>query len=72
MSATVETWNTNLLDIGPLYPFAGSETLMVIVGVGLWLLWHILQARQEAHEIESDQKAIEGEQLRSIVERSRD
>jgi len=47
MSTGIETWNQNLLDIGPMYPFAGSEMLWFLIGLATWILWHVLQARME-------------------------
>ena len=28
--------------IGPLYPFAGTEVPLAIIGIALWILFHIL------------------------------
>ena len=56
VSTGVETWNQNLLDIGPMYPFPGSEGLLVIIGLATWIIWHILQARQESQEIKDEQE----------------
>ncbi len=38
MSTGIETWNVNLLDIGPMYPFPGTEMLWVVIGIGSWIL----------------------------------
>lgn len=43
----VESWAGNISDIGPIYPFVGSELFWFIVGLGLWILWHVLQIRGE-------------------------
>lgn len=42
----------NPADIGPLYPFVGTEVILVVIGVVLWLAWHFLQTRQESAEDE--------------------
>ena len=34
-------WDGNILDIGPLYPFVGTEVLMVVVLVALWVAWQL-------------------------------
>jgi len=39
----VESWAGNISEIGPIYPFVGTEVLWFIVGLGLWILWHVLQ-----------------------------
>ncbi|MFO7477353.1 MAG: hypothetical protein R6X03_03215 [Methyloceanibacter sp.] len=48
------TWAVDLKDIGAVYPWVGWEVAMVLVGVGLWLLWHIIQLRQEKREFAED------------------
>ncbi len=51
MSTGIETWK-NLADIGPIYPFVGTEVILTVVGVVLWIAWHVLQisAEKEHHE----------------------
>jgi len=41
------TWAVDLKDIGAVYPWLGWEVIMVLVAVALWILWHIVQIRQE-------------------------
>lgn len=48
--ATVETWAVDLADVGALYPMQGSETIMVIVAVVAWLVWHVVQMRGEQRQ----------------------
>ncbi len=48
MSTTpVETWAVDLTSLGPVYPFVGSETIMLVIGVVLWLAFHVIQIAQE-------------------------
>ncbi len=51
MSTGIEAWK-NLAEIGPIYPFVGSEVMWVIIGLILWIVWHVLQisAEKEHHE----------------------
>lgn len=58
MSTGITTWNTNLLDIGPLYPFVGSEMALAFLAIVLWLIWHFLQANVEAREIAEENAKI--------------
>ena len=37
-------------EIGPLYPFPGSEVALAIIGIVLWIAWHWIQNRQESQE----------------------
>ncbi len=59
MSTTaVETWaGADLSTLGPIYPFVGTETFLVIVGVIFWLGFHFIQAGQEKKELAEDEKA---------------
>lgn len=56
MSTGVESWNTNLLEIGPMYPFAGTEVLWVLIGLATWIIWHIIQYRTENRIYSEDEK----------------
>lgn len=48
MSTTgIESWAVDLKDVGALYPFQGTEGLFLIIGVVLWIGWHVLQIRAE-------------------------
>ena len=55
-----------ITDIGPLYPFVGSEFVLVIAAVIFWLWWHVSEMRIEKREYEeeiarySDPKAAAG------------
>ena len=53
MSTTpVETWATELAEIGPIYPFLGNEGLMVFLLFVAWIVWHIWQIRFERQQEE--------------------
>ena len=53
--ATVTNWIDHLSAkevAGAVYPGAGSsETLLVILGIVIWLGWHVLTARNESEEL---------------------
>jgi hypothetical protein len=48
------TWAVDLANVGPVYPWIGYELIMVLVAVALWIIWHIVQIRQENAELEGD------------------
>jgi len=57
MSTTpIDTWAVDLADVTFIYPFVGSEGLMAIIGIVLWLLWHVWQARFENRTYEEEKK----------------
>jgi hypothetical protein len=39
-------------ELGALYPFLGTEVLLVILGLALWIGWHVLDVRGEGKEFE--------------------
>jgi hypothetical protein len=59
-----ESWTGNLLEVGPIYPFVGSEVLLWIVGMVLWIAWHVWQARHESEEYREEmEKYARGDNL---------
>ena len=54
--ATVTNWIDHLSAkevAGAVYPGAGSsETLLVIIGIVLWIGWHVLTNNSESAELE--------------------
>ena len=57
MSTGIETWK-NLAEIGPIYPFVGTEWVWVLVGVVFWLVWHVLQISAEKRHHEEAKQAF--------------
>lgn len=51
-------WHGNMLDIGPLYPFVGSEGLLVVVGLVFWFGWHVWQHRMESSNYHDDMETL--------------
>ena len=43
MTGSFTDWAGNIAEIGPIYPFVGTEMLLVVAGVVFWLAWHIFQ-----------------------------
>ncbi len=58
-----ENWAGNITEIGPIYPFVGSEMLWFILGVVFWIGWHIIQVSRETKEWEEDLCKFGGKQL---------
>ncbi len=51
MSTTpIDTWAVDLADVTVIYPFVGTEVLMTVVAVALWLAWHVWQVKHENAE----------------------
>ena len=53
--ATVTNWIDHLSAdevVGAVYPGAGSsETLLVILGIVIWIGWYVITARSESEEL---------------------
>ncbi len=72
-TGNVSTWNGTMTDIGPLYPFVGSEVIMLIICVVGWIAWHIWQVRMETSNYNDDvaklktngnmERAMKGEKI---------
>ena len=43
----IDTWAVDLADVTVIYPWVGSEGLMVLIAVVLWLAWHVWQIKHE-------------------------
>jgi len=46
-TAHFASWGGNIAELGPVYPLVGWEVFFTIVGVILWIGWHILTVIQE-------------------------
>ena len=65
-----ENWAGTIADIGPIYPFVGSEGFLAIAGLVFWVWWHIKQTKIE-NQIHEDELKRYGdkESLTKIVGR---
>lgn len=59
----ITTWAVDLADVGAIYPFQGTEMILVAAGVVFWLYWHIAQIRQENADFRYDQSLQNKKQL---------
>ena len=53
--ATVTNWIDHLSASevqGAIYPGVGSESILVIIGVVLWIGWHVISAKQEKEKFD--------------------
>jgi hypothetical protein len=52
--ATVTNWIDHLSAAevkGAIYPGVGTETILVIIGIALWIGWHVITDIQESDEL---------------------
>ncbi len=57
MTGNVDNW-VNVDTFGPIYPFVGTEFLLVLIALAFWIGWHIWQMRSEATEFKKDIEKI--------------
>jgi hypothetical protein len=68
--AAITTWTGNVTEIGPLYPFVGTEMLMVVAITAFWIVWHIMQLRAESREFKEDAERLRKEDaLKRVLDR---
>lgn len=48
-------WAGSIAEIGPIYPFVGTEFLLVIAGLVFWVAWHIAQLRSESARLKDEE-----------------
>ena len=66
----METWAVDMAKVGAIYPWQGVEVVMVIVGIALWLWWHVVQLRSENEELEANlAKYGSDEQIKKTLDR---
>ena len=54
MTGNFTNWDGDLTAIGPIYPFVGTEGLMVIILLVVWIGWHIVQIRMENRQMDNE------------------
>lgn len=64
-----DSWAVDLAEVGPVYPFQGAETLMVIIGVVFWLGWHVIQVRRESAHLEKARNIGDHDKVQKALER---
>jgi len=48
-------WAGTIAEIGPVYPFVGTEFLLVIAGLVFWVAWHISQLKAENAQLKKEE-----------------
>jgi hypothetical protein len=63
------SWAVDLKDVGAIYPFQGTETLLVVIGFAFWIGWHVWQIRHENAELEAERRRLTKERMKSAIDR---
>ena len=68
MSTGIESWGAEgLSEITALYPFVGSEVLLTIVGVIVWIGWQIWQIKFENNTYDEQTSKLQGVSLTKVI-----
>ncbi|MGR8948892.1 MAG: hypothetical protein ACU84Q_12650 [Gammaproteobacteria bacterium] len=70
MSTGIEHWFGSMADIGPLYPFVGSEFLLWCIGIVFWIAWQVSCTRAEDKQYKDEiAKHGDRETLKKLIDR---
>ncbi len=68
-TGNIENWAGTITDIGPMYPFVGTEMLWFILGLVFWIWWHIVQTKRENKTYAEEVKRYgDAESLKKIID----
>jgi hypothetical protein len=65
----MESWAVDLKDVSAIYPFQGTEVILVILGIVFWIGFHVLQARVEAEELADAERDFNAEHSHKSIDR---
>lgn len=65
----MESWAVDLKDVSAIYPFQGTEVILVILGIVFWIAFHVLQARVEASELADAERDFNAEHSNKSIDR---
>ena len=59
MSTGIESW-TPIKEVTVLSPFSGSEFVLTIIAVAVWIVWHIWQIKSDNSTYEEQTSKLQG------------
>jgi len=69
MTGSFGNWDGDLTAVGPLYPFVGSEMVLVLIALVFWIVWHIMQIRMESRQYDDEVRALrQGDTLQRALD----
>jgi hypothetical protein len=64
-----DSWAEDLAEVGAVYPFQGSEGLMVVLGVVFWIAWHRIQFVREGAHLDKAKRMGDTEKIHNLLEK---
>jgi hypothetical protein len=70
MSTTpIDTWAVDLADVTKIYPWVGSEFVMALVAIVIWIVWHFWQIKHENQAYADEiKKYANSENLTNLID----
>lgn len=69
-TANFAIWHGEMTELGALYPLVGWEVFFAIIGIAMWILWHIITMVQEEKEYKKHSESHgDRDSLTEIMER---
>ena len=65
MSTGIESW-TPIKEVTVLSPFSGSEYVLTIIVVAIWIVWHIWQIKSENINFDDQVNKLKGNLPKAI------
>ena len=65
MSTGIESW-TPVKEVAALSPFSGSEFVLTIIAVALWIVWHIWQIKSENSTYDEQVSKLQGNLSKAV------
>ena len=65
----MESWAVDLAEVGAIYPFQGTELILLIAGLIFWIWFHVAQAKAESRELDASVKEFEAEEANRSIDR---
>lgn len=64
---TIDSWAGNPLEVGPMYPWVGSEVVLFLVGLALWVCWMVWQLRTEGDVYSHESERLKQRDVSEVV-----
>ena len=65
MSTGLESW-TPVKEVAALSPFGGSEFVLTIIAVALWIVFHIWQIKSENSAYDEQVSKLQGDMSKAV------
>ena len=67
LTSTIESWAGNPLELGPMYPWLGSEVVLFLVSLALWLCWMVWHIKTEGDAYSEEAKRLKQYDVNEVV-----